>query len=242
VSLTLYIALTALVILSGLIVLYLNAGEYKKTRLLLAFSGAYLFGISFLHFLPEVYETLGHSAGIYILIGFFIQITLEFFSKGIEHGHIHDHHGNEQKIPIAVFAGLFIHSFLEGMPIDAHSHVVDGHSHANNLIFGIVLHKIPVAIVLVSLLLGRGFSKRAIIGWLVAFSLMMPLGSLLNHLLHAQMEVLVSNYSFVVLGIVLGVLLHISTTILFETSEHHRFNLYKFLTILLGIALAFFSI
>jgi hypothetical protein len=36
-----------------------------------------------------------------------------------------------------------------------------------------------------------------------------------------------------------GIFLHISTTILFESSENHRFNLIKFLVIILGAGLAF---
>jgi ZIP family zinc transporter len=35
-----------------------------------------------------------------------------------------------------------------------------------------------------------------------------------------------------------GILLHVSTTILFESEEGHRFNIYKFASILLGIASA----
>ena len=37
---------------------------------------------------------------------------------------------------------------------------------------------------------------------------------------------------------VVGILFHISTTILFESSEGHNFNLQKFLSILLGVGVA----
>jgi zinc and cadmium transporter len=43
-------------------------------------------------------------------------------------------------------------------------------------------------------------------------------------------------------GIVTGILLHISTTILFESSEDHRFNLLKFITVVLGALLTIFII
>jgi hypothetical protein len=42
-----------------------------------------------------------------------------------------------------------------------------------------------------------------------------------------------------IMAVVVGIFLHISTTILFESSENHRFNLIKFLIILLGAAIAF---
>ena len=40
------------------------------------------------------------------------------------------------------------------------------------------------------------------------------------------------------MALVIGIFLHISTTILFESSEEHRFNYYKLITILLGAGLA----
>jgi len=41
------------------------------------------------------------------------------------------------------------------------------------------------------------------------------------------------------MGVVIGIFLHISTTILFESTENHRFNSIKFIVILLGAGLAF---
>jgi len=37
---------------------------------------------------------------------------------------------------------------------------------------------------------------------------------------------------------VIGIFLHVSTTILFEAEENHRYNLQKFLTILVGLGVA----
>jgi hypothetical protein len=37
-----------------------------------------------------------------------------------------------------------------------------------------------------------------------------------------------------IMGLVIGIFLHISTTILFESGSGHRFNLYKLSVILLG--------
>ena len=39
-------------------------------------------------------------------------------------------------------------------------------------------------------------------------------------------------------AIVIGIFLHVSTTILFESSKDHKFNIYKFGIIVLGIVLA----
>ena len=43
----------------------------------------------------------------------------------------------------------------------------------------------------------------------------------------------------VILAIVVGIFLHISTTIIFETSENHKFNLLKLVSILVGCSFAF---
>jgi hypothetical protein len=41
-----------------------------------------------------------------------------------------------------------------------------------------------------------------------------------------------------VTGILIGILLHVSTTIIFESEEGHKFNWWKFLAIIVGIAMA----
>ena len=41
-----------------------------------------------------------------------------------------------------------------------------------------------------------------------------------------------------ILAVVVGMFLHISTTIIFETTENHKFNLLKLVSILVGVTLA----
>ena len=41
-----------------------------------------------------------------------------------------------------------------------------------------------------------------------------------------------------ILAVVVGMFLHISTTIIFETTENHKFNLMKLMSILVGCSLA----
>jgi hypothetical protein len=41
-------------------------------------------------------------------------------------------------------------------------------------------------------------------------------------------------------AIVIGILFHISSTIIFESNEGHKFNLAKISVIILGIVLAYF--
>ena len=68
------------VIAGAIFVELFNPKKGRNIQLLLTFSGAYLLAVSFLHLLPELfwYNTT-ENIGIYILIGFVIQILLEYF-------------------------------------------------------------------------------------------------------------------------------------------------------------------
>src|SRR5437867_913252 len=134
------------VVLSGLLVFSVTITD-SRLKLILSFSGAYILALALLHLLPELYEGQDpEKIGIYILAGFFIQLLLEFFSTGIEHGHVHIH-SHDKKIPVSVLVGLFIHSVLEGMPISQNIHHVHKDALLNfsdSLVVGIILHNIPI--------------------------------------------------------------------------------------------------
>jgi zinc transporter ZupT len=229
-----YLFLFLSVIISGISVLYINISS-KNLKLLLSFSGAFLFAISVLHLIPEIYSSSTANIGAFILIGFFAQILLEFFSEGIEHGHIHIHKHDHahHAFPYAMMIGLSIHSFLEGMPL------ASGTESHQSLLTGIILHNIPIAIALMTMLLQSHISKPKAIMWLVVFALITPLGSFTSYAIGANMIGGFSIYFDRIMAVVVGIFLHISTTILFESTENHRFNLIKFVVILLGAAVAF---
>ena len=217
--------------------LWIKPSDPNKLKLLIAFSGAYLLSITALHLLPEVFtgDDLGVYFGSFILVGFFIQVMLEYLSGGIEHGHVHTH--RSAGLPVGLMIGLCLHAFLEGMPLgggDAgHSHHGDSHSHGlEPLLLGIVLHKYPVAMVFLAMLLNSGLGKAKAFGLLTVFAAMAPLGALLSGV------EMFGQYKRESLAIVIGIFLHVSTTILFESSEDHRFNAYKMMAIVAGIALA----
>lgn len=117
-----FLLLFASILASGSLIFLIKRIPPNALKLLLSFSGAYLFALSLLHLLPEVYSNGGAGIGIFILGGFFLQLLLEIFSEGIEHGHIHVHkHDHKHAFPLGVILGLCIHSFLEGMPLDRKS-------------------------------------------------------------------------------------------------------------------------
>lgn len=228
------------VVLGGFIVTYLQQSNKSQIiKLLLAFSGGFLLSIAFTHFIPDLYHEESASIGIYILVGFLVQLLLEFFSGGIEHGHVHVHKG--QPMPWGLFLSLSVHSVLEGIPLGNQlmgHEILSSHHHEgdNSLLLGILFHQLPVAIALMTLLVTTRLNNLK--AWIVLmfFGIMTPLGVAIG------MMTLPGEFGLdyhVILAIVVGMFLHISTTIIFETSENHKFNLLKLLAIFVGCGLAF---
>lgn len=201
------------------IAFYFKPKTPKGMKLILAFSGAFLLSILILEMLPQVYEAGAKKTGFWILGGILFQILLEFLSKGAEHGHTHHH---AEKFPWLILISLCIHAFLEGMPLGLQP----------ALLWGVSVHKIPIGLVIGALLLQSNAAGVLKIGALCVFALMSPLGSYSTTFTTTQFT------HEIVEPFVVGILFHISTTILFESSEGHNFNLQKFLTILLGIGMA----
>jgi len=216
--------------LGGMAVFLFKNDNKQQLKLILSFSGAYLFAITILHLIPEVYHDGSHSIGMFVLGGFIFQIILEQFSQGIEHGHIHKHPHGSPAFPFGIMISLCLHAFLEGMPL-----VRDPH---HQLVYGIGLHHIPAAFALGSVLLQSRVNKNTIIFLLAVFALMTPLGYLFSYELSSGAIADLTAYFDRIMAIVIGIFLHISTTILFESSVDHHFNLKKSIAVIAGIATA----
>src|SRR5262245_44565861 len=138
----------------GLAALSLKKQSRENYRLVLSFSGAFLFSITLIHLFPVVFAN-DEYAGVFVLAGFFIQIFLEQLTHGIEHGHFHEHSENPSYI-FALLLGLTIHSFLDGVPLSNHQMLEKSH---HSLLYGISIHKIPEGFALASVLLFSGYKK-----------------------------------------------------------------------------------
>ncbi len=236
--------LISVVIGGGFVSLVSQKNGKYLVKFLLAFSGGFLLSIAFMHFIPELYHHSSDNIGLFILIGFLIQLLLEYFSEGVEHGHVHSHdhghtHTHTVKIPFMLLASLSLHSIIEGIPVygtltgitmSSHDH---GHGNDNSLLLGIILHQIPVAIALMTVFISKGLSKKQQWFWLMIFGCMTPAGVILGMYITPNETIL--TY---LLAIVVGMFLHISTTIIFESGENHKYNLAKLSLILCGGALA----
>ena len=211
------------VLLSFMILLWFPSLRIRDHRLLLSFSGAFLLGITLFELLPEVFSGQDQKqTGVFIAMGILLQIILESFSKGAEHGHLH---GSPEgsRFPLMLFISLGLHAFLEGIPLSSNQAAI----------WGIAVHKIPVALILGSFFLQSGLPRLTIWLFIGAFALMTPLGTWMGALpfLHGIYENL--------LALVIGMILHVSTIILFESSRNHAHNLQKLGVILMGLVLAY---
>ncbi len=243
-----YAILFLSVAVGSVLVLFWQPRDRRTIKMLTAFGGAYILAVTSMHLLPEVF---GHAAGImvteemaahgkfmglWLLAGFLVQLILDYLSQGIEHGHAH-HHAHDGKVPWGMLIGLCLHAYLEGTPLAHESHV--GHEHAlaagvhDALLISIVMHNVPVSIVFMSLLLHNGLSRGKSLLVMTAFALMSPLG-----MLTAELAEPIARYQRELMAVVIGIFLHIATTILFESGEEHRFNVQKFLAILGGAGIA----
>ena len=238
-----YILLAGVVMLGGGLVYFLKEKITSGLRYLLAFSGAFMLGIAALHLIPEVYANHDTSIGIFVLLGFLVQLVLEYFSQGIEHGHIHAHKNASSKFFAPLLISLCIHAFLEGLPL-ANETLGHNHSHGfihsdeHSFLISILLHKFPIAIALMTLFIKSDVEIKRAFFWLFVFSLMAPLGNLVA-LYYMDFFEANGNIMNKILALVVGMFLHISTTILFETDESHKFNLAKLILVISGGFIAY---
>ena len=197
----------------------------KKTiglKLILSFSGAFLLGITIFKLLPNIFSHGNKQLSVFVMGGILFQIFLEYFSRGAEHGH---YLSNTSEIfPITLWVSLCLHALIEGMPL--YNQV--------ELTYGIVIHKIPIGIILCLIMEKTNISFN--IKWfgLILFSFMTPIGSFLLVYIPSLI-----NFEPKITAWVMGMILHISTTILFESAENHKFNFKKLSVILIAVIIAY---
>ena len=206
------------------IALYISKNKSNQwLSVFMAFSGSFLLSVTVFELLPEVYTSSNKHIGIFIMCGVLLQIILEFFSKGAEHGHVHLH-GSKETFPWLLFVSLSIHALIEGFPIHQNNHVLQA----------VIIHKIPVTIILSLFFFKAKYKQNTILFFILLFALMTPLGnwSFIN-------SSFLKNYGIEITALAIGVIFHVATTILFESSKNHTFNISKMSAVIFGIVLAY---
>ena len=138
----------------------------------LVFSGSYILALTMMHIIPEVFSVSKdvHTTGLFILIGFFSQTLLELLLNDQSNKIEKSYDGS----PLMLILGLCVHAFFEASLLYSGNHHL-GHATSSNLLIGIVMHRIPVTIALVTILKNKFNTTKTIIG-LTVFSLASPLG------------------------------------------------------------------
>ena len=214
-------------VMAGFVIAYALRNKLRgRLKLLLAFSGAFLLGILFLEIIPDLFaaDYSARETGMTLLGGVFFQMFLEYFSRGAEHGHMHIH--PNERPSIALIIALSIHAFLEGSVV---------HDGQQSVLLAILVHKLPIAIIVSSLLLRSTLKLGAVIAWTVFFALMSPLGyELTGYLSGAGMDL----HTHFIMAAATGLMLHVGSTLILEASEDHKFTAAKVLVMIGALVLA----
>lgn len=201
-------------------------------KMVLTFSGAYLLAVAVFELLPEVYaEADSADIGLWVLAGYVLQLIFELFSGGVEHGHDHVDGTVKRHIPWGLLLAVYAHALIESMPIGA---LGPGET-SNGLTLAIALHSFPITFVLFGILKGLELKRWKV--WVagLAFGLMPVIG-----VFAADGLKVLSRSESELAALTLGVFLHVSTTILFESARGHSFNLIKFGSAITAFIVAYF--
>lgn len=222
----------------AILVYFTTARGTENFKFILSFSGAYLFSITVIHILPEAVTESGNFklAGIFVLLGYFLQMLIEYFSTGVEHGHIHLHHDHKGTQKYFIMLAMCIHGLLEGTLLMHPSHMHAEGEH-NTLLIGLVLHKLPEAFALAAVLIGLMKTRASLFGWQLVFALASPLGLFVSDYLSDQ-GILDAEGMGLLFALLAGNFLYISTTIFFESNPQHKFKANRLVMSLLGAVTA----
>ena len=173
----LYLAIIAICSLVGGMLPLIGTWSNRSLLLPVAFSGGVLLGAAFFDMIPESAMLLGSRVGMPLMVGFLLIFVLEHFlivhphpEEAAAHGQAHHIH-----LGATAYAGLSFHSLLDGLAL---SSTYSKPALAGVVTLAIVLHTIPTAFALTSLLLMDRWSRTAILGWMTLFAFSIPVGAI----------------------------------------------------------------
>ncbi|MBW8523385.1 ZIP family metal transporter [Chryseobacterium chendengshani] len=200
--------------------------QFAKNLLIL--SAGFLITICLNEVFPQVYTSdVSENLGIFVIGGVLLQMILEALTKGFEHGHFHHHNDSSNILPAALMVGLFIHAFIEGIPL------ANATDPLSPYLLGILFHNLPISFILGAFLFNRSGAKASYPSLLIValFALASPMGMLLGNYFNPEWQ----PYFLAIVG---GIFLHISSVIIFESNKNHNINWSKIGMVILGVSLA----
>jgi len=231
-NLGVYTTIIALALLIGGILPLLKHWHPDRLPIILSLAAGIMLGSAFFHLLPEAFELLGKSVGLYVLAGFlFLYFIEKFITVHIcEAFDCEIHH-----LGIAAFIGLAIHTLTNGVALGS-GLMVPGLGFS--VFLAVTAHKCPEAFTLSSVLLHSGTRKGTIVLVQLMILSMIPLGAILAYGLIGPQH---RNLIGMSLAFSAGTFLHISLSdLLPEVHKHSHVKHWTFLGLVAGLGLMWF--
>jgi zinc transporter ZupT len=175
-AIAVYLLLIAGISVIGGVAPLVRTWSREKLTLLVSAGAGVLLGAAFVHMLPLAAESLGRAAGLPILAGFLAIFVLEQFflvdpceEVGCE---VHS-------FGFAAFLGITFHALIDGVAVGS-SLIVP--NLAPPVFLAIVVHKIPAAFSLCSILLLAGYRRDRALLHICGYSTATPIGAILSYL------------------------------------------------------------
>lgn len=147
-------------ILGGCLVILKKEWPKKIQEYLIALGAGFILALVFLELIPESIEHLGHSAPLFMLLGFAV---IHFFEHTIV-GHLHFGEETHTEVMLSKTAsysaltGLFIHAFFDGLAISAAFHF---DFYIGLMLFiAVLLHKLPEGLTIATIMLASNQSRK----------------------------------------------------------------------------------
>lgn len=195
-----------------------------------SFSAGTLLATAFINILPDAADLLAvQHVGLLALIAFALLFVLERF---IMLHPCEETHCDYHTMGLAAYVGMLIHTFMDGLALGA-AMMVEGLAWI--IFFAIIVHKIPSAFALSSILRKGEWAISKILVGLLIFSLAIPLGTLTSLLI---LSPITTQATGVALALSLGTFIYIATSdFLPEVHREGTHRIKNLLSFFIGIIL-----
>lgn len=204
--------------------------SHRHDGFIFSFASGVLLGTAFLHMLPEAARTIGGSTGFAILGGFMLLLLVEKFVMvhPCEEMGCDFHH-----LGLTAYIGISLHSLIDGLALGA----AFTDPRLSVIVFlAMVIHKLPCAFSLGSLLMMGHYSRTRIITLILIYAMMTPIGTVLTWALARNLPQSMVGWA---LGFSAGTFLFIATSdLLPQLKLHDKRAKVQLVYLLLGLALA----
>jgi zinc and cadmium transporter len=226
------IALSSVILIAGFVPLFLKWRSHHFD-VFLSFGAGVLLSAAFIHMFPLAVQGLGERAGVFVLVGFLIILVVEKFTMAHACG---EEACPNHQVGVSALFGLSVHSILTGIAVGAGLKFSSA-SVAFATFAAVIVHKVPETLALVALLIAGGWSRKSAMFALILFSLMSPLGIMINFspLVTGGLD---GGFSAMMLAASTGTFLYIASSDLLP--HLHRKEAHQFLDLgafILGILL-----